>query len=345
MNKVDFKQKLKKLGTVRRKSISVSQEDLIRTSYLQSDDSLPLVVQPKVAALNLATWSEHNRVLIENKLSKQGAILFRDFQLKDVIEFQKFIQEISENILEYSYRSTPRSNVSDKIYTSTEYPAKHHILLHNEMSYSRKWPIKIAFYCIKKANEGGETPIADSRKVFARINTKIKEKFMDKKLMYVRNYGAGLDLTWQNAFNTNDKSEVETYCHQAGIELEWRDKDNSDVDLRTRQVCQVITKHPKTLETVWFNQAHLLHISNIEPTVREQLLANFQEEDLPRNVYYGDGSKIENSILEEIREIYQQESIIFPWQEGDVLLLDNLLYAHGRRPFKGSRRVVVGMAN
>ena len=73
MNKVDFKQKLKKLGTVRRKSISVSQEDLIRTSYLQSDDSLPLVVQPKVAALNLATWSEHNRVLIEDKLSLESS--------------------------------------------------------------------------------------------------------------------------------------------------------------------------------------------------------------------------------------------------------------------------------
>ncbi len=344
MNNTGFKKNLKKLGTISRKSISVSQDELIKTSYLQSDNSLPLIVQPNVDNLNLAVWTQHNRTWIENQLLKQGGILFRGFQLNNVTEFQKFIQTISENLLEYSYRSTPRSHVTGNIYTSTEYPATHFIPLHNEMSYSRKWPMKIAFCCINKALQGGETPIADSRKIFARIDAKIKEKFLQKQVMYVRNYGVGLDLTWQNVFNTNNKLEVETYCHQEGIELEWRDSNTSGIDLKTRQICQVIAKHPKTSEIVWFNQAHLFHISNIEPTVRAQLLTNFKEEDLPRNVYYGDGSAIETSILEEIREIYQQESIIFPWQEGDVLLLDNMLYAHGRMPFQGSRKVVVAMA-
>jgi alpha-ketoglutarate-dependent taurine dioxygenase len=69
-----------------------------------------------------------------------------------------------------------------------------------------------------------------------------------------------------------------------------------------------------------------------------------QEEDFPRNAFYGDGSHIEASILDEIREAYHCEAVSFPWRRGDVLMLDNMLTAHGRAPFSGSRKVVVGMA-
>lgn len=331
---------LKKLGNISRKTISLSPEELIKTSYVQQDSLLPLVVQPAVDELNLTAWAHNNRQFIQNHLWKHGGILFRDFKVDGVTEFERFIQAVAGELLEYSFRSTPRSKVNGNIYTSTEYPATQFIPLHNEMAYSRNWPLKIAFFCVKKAEQGGETPIADSRKVFERIKPEIREKFMQKKVMYVRNYGGGIDLPWQNVFNTDSKPEVEKYCVKAGIEFEWKENDR----LRTRQICQAVAKHPKTNEMVWFNQAHLFHISNLEPTVCQELLATFKAEDLPRNAYYGDGSTIEDDVLEAIRQVYQQETIIFPWQEGDVLLLDNMLATHGRTPFSGSRQVVVGMA-
>jgi len=330
-----------KPGSVRRKTISVSQSNLIKTELIQSTSLLPLVVQPAGERLNLITWAASNRDWIETHLLKHGGILFRNFKINGTTEFEQFIQTISGELLDYSYRSTPRSQVSGKIYTSTEYPASQSIPLHNEMAYSLNWPMKIWFFCLKSAEAGGETPIADSRKVFARLDSKIKEKFMQKKVMYVRNYGDKLDLNWQNVFQTTNKSEVENYCRKSGIEFEWKDSNH----LRTRQVCQAVATHPKTGETVWFNQAHLFHVSSLEREVYQSLLAAFKEEDLPRNSYYGDGSPIEAFMLDEIRQVYQEEVVVFPWEEGDILMLDNMLAAHGRLPFAGSRKVLVGMAN
>ncbi len=332
---------MNKIGTIKRKKINLYSQELVKVSPFQSGENLPIVIEPSGEKLNLISWANNNRELIEKHLLKQGGILFRNFQLNSIPEFEKFLQSTFGKLLEYSYRSTPRTQVNNQIYTSTEYPPEASIPLHNEMAYSNSWPMKICFYCVQAATEGGMTPIANSRKVFERINPKIREIFQDKKVMYIRNYGNGLDLPWQNVFQTNDKLEVEKYCEQAEIKLEWIGENS----LRTYQICQAVATHPITNEMVWFNQAHLFHVSSLKSEVREQLLSLVKESDLPRNAYYGDGTPIESSILDEIREIYQQEAIHFSWQTGDVLLLDNMLTAHGRTPFVGNRKVVVGMTN
>lgn len=341
MNNLDCEAKdMQKLKFVKRKVINSKQETLVDVNFISDNTFMPLVVSPIVDGVNLLAWSAENRHLIEKNLLQYGGILFRNFAVNSVEEFQYFLKANSTGeLLDYTYRSTPRTQVSEKIYTSTEYPADQFIPLHNENSYSNLWPMKICFLCVKSAEKGGETPIADSRKIFESINPAIKKRFIEKQVMYVRNYG-NLDLPWQDVFQTKNKLDVENYCHQAGIEFEWRDSNS----LRTRQVCQAVAKHPQTGAMVWFNQAHLFHISSLLPEVRESLLSLLQEDEFPRNAYYGDGSHIETSVLDEIREIYEQESIRFMWQQGDILMLDNMLTAHGRMPFSGRRKIVVGMA-
>lgn len=310
-----------------------------RVSYLTSDTLLPVVVNP-TEMQSLTDYGEAIERMVGTHLSTVGGLLFRGFPIESAADFEAFVRMISPDLASYEFGSTPRSQVHNQIYTSTEYPPHQHIPLHNEQAYTTEWPMKIWFYCAQASPEGGYTPIADSREVYRHIPVRIRERFIEKGVMYVRNYGNGLDVPWTKVFNTADRQAVERFCRVAGIVYEWK----PDGELRTRQVCQAVAVHPRTNETVWFNQAHLFHVSNLEPAVREALLSVVSEADLPRQACYGDGTAIETAVLDEIRDAYQCQAVQFPWQKGDVLMLDNMLAAHGRTPFKGPRKILVAMA-
>lgn len=324
----------------KRKSLKISSQDLIETEYLHPEKNFPLVIKSSVRKVDLAAWASSNRDFIDTQLLKHGAILFRGFNVDNVTEFEQVIKAICFEALEYRYRASPRTQVSDRIYTSTDYPADQSIFPHNEHAYSPSFPLKIFFYCLTPAQQGGETPIGSCREIFERIDPKIRERFMEKKVMYMRNFGDGFGLPWQTVFQTTEKAKVEEYCRIHDIKVEWKDGER----LRTRQVGPAVVKHPRTGELVWFNHATFFHVSTLEKNTREALLAGFKEEDLPTNTYYGDGSPIEPAVLESLREVYQQAMVTFPWQKGDILFLDNMLAVHGRNPFVGPRQVLVGMA-
>ena len=329
---------IKKLRGIKRKAVDLSRVRDVKTTYLRSGETLPLVIQPEMDEMDLADWSGSNRSFIETNLLSHGSILFRGFNVPSVFEFERFASAVCPELFG-EYGDLPRERAGGKVYGSTPYPADETILFHNESSHMHRWPMKIWFFCLKAAEQGGESPIMDCRKAYQLMDKGIRERFAKKNLMYVRNYTDGLDVSWQEFFHTTDKSAVEDYCRKASINFEWRDGNH----LRTRQVCPAVVKHPQTGELVFFNQIQLHHVSCLERATRESLLSMMREEDLPRNVYYGDGSLIEDSIVEEIGELYQKIAVSFPWREKDILMVNNMLTAHSRNPFVGTRKIVVAM--
>jgi alpha-ketoglutarate-dependent taurine dioxygenase len=325
-----------------RKAVRLSGESLIKTRYLDAERMLPLVIEPATEGVNLVEWVRSQRDYVADELDKYGGILFRGFNLSTTDEFEAFISAACSAPLNYSERSSPRSQVSGNIYTSTDYPPSESIFLHNEQSYNLSFPTRIFFFCLVPAEEGGETPIADSRKVLGRLRPEVCDRFVEKGYMYVRNFGDGLGLTWQEAFQTSDPAEVEAYCRSHQIEWEWKEEQRR---LRTRQVRRVLARHPRNGQLTWFNHLTFFHVSSLAPHIRSSVLAECSPEDLPNNTYYGDGTPIEPEVLDHLREAYRSETVSFPWQKGDVLMLDNMLVAHARSPFRGQRKVVVGMAD
>ncbi len=299
---------------------------------------LPALITPAGRGESLLDALPRLRDEIEAKVATVGGVLLRGFDVPSVEGFREFASRFGHPLLSYEFGSTPRTAVGGGVYTATEYPAHQSIPLHNEQAYTRQWPMKAWFHCVTPAAEGGETPIADSRAIYRRMPASIRDRFAPG-VIYVRNYG-DFDVPWQQVFNTESRQEVEAFCRSNGIQWEWK----PDGDLRTTQRCQAIETHPVTGEVVWFNQAHLFHVSNLQPEVRESLVELLGIENVPRNTCFADGAPIPDAMLDEVRAVLDAETVSFKWEQGDVTMLDNMLVAHARSPFKGPRKVVVAMA-
>lgn len=327
-----------KFKKARPKAVSVAEETLVETRTFEPGTTMPLVVEPKNDDVDVIDWAAANREFLEGKLLEHGALLFRGFGVGSVAEFENLCQAICPHLYG-GYGDLPKNDQGENVYEVTPYPPSKTILFHNESSHMARWPTRQFFFCEVPAEEGGETPIVDCRRIYEAMPARIRDAFEEKGLLYVRNFIEGLDVSWQEFFHTDRREDVERHCRESSFDLEWIGEN----DLRVKQHALGVTRHPKTDEKVFFNQVQLHHVAALDDDLRESMGALFDRDQFPRNVYYGDGSPILDEDVREIIRIYWDLAVAFQWQPGDVVMVDNMLVSHARNPYRGERKMAVAL--
>ena len=276
---------------------------------------------------------------LDDLLVREKALVFRGFGVTPE-KFDAVLDRLLPHRLAYVNGNSPRTKVGSNVYTSTEYPPEFTISMHNEMSYASRWPSRLAFFCQIAAATGGATPRVDAALWLESLDPEVREAFAGG-VRYTQNLhgGQGLGKSWQQTFETDDRAVVDDYLEAAGAEWTWR----ADNSLHVEQPRPSTTRHPATGTEVWFNQSDQWHPAALGDETAKALAQILPPEELPQYVTFGDGSTIPDEYVIQVRDRGLENAIDVDWRVGDVMVFDNLLVAHGRRPFTGARRILVAM--
>jgi alpha-ketoglutarate-dependent taurine dioxygenase len=310
-------------------------------------DLLPVVLTPGdgdriVSADGVVAWATARRAALVSDLHECGALLLRGFPIHGAADFEALATVFCGELANYVGGNSPRTRIQGSVFTTTEYSQTEKISLHNEGSYLRRMPRVILFHCEVAPVDRGQTPLADSRRIYQAMSPAVRDRFASRRVRYINNLhdgGGGIGKAWPTVFQTSNRREVERRLAADGYEFEWK----RDGGLRTSIVADAVALHPETRVPVWINQAEQWHLSSLNPKARAALASIMPERDFPHHACFADGSPFDEADLAHIRAVMADEERVFQWQPGDVLLCDNYLVMHGRQPFTGPRRILAAM--
>jgi alpha-ketoglutarate-dependent taurine dioxygenase len=250
-----------------------------------------------------------------------GLVLLRGFDV-DVPRFKQFTDSLCSEYRTYVGGASARRPVGgeETVLTVTEPDMTFGIPLHGEMYYTKHRPEVLCFYCARPAAVRGETTVADGVGLYQHLSPQLRELFATRRIKYVCTYPQG---RWQQLFQTDDPAAVKAYC------------DRNDMTVTVRKDGSCVTEY--------LTSAILQKTGGPPPVFIHNMFTMLQWElsgAMHRVVRWEDGSALSAAIVNELLAFENQSAFPLSWQPGDVLVVDNTRFLHGRRDFSDSKREI-----
>jgi alpha-ketoglutarate-dependent taurine dioxygenase len=287
------------------------------------------------------SWAAEHRDALRAVVAEHGSVLVRGLGMRDAAEIGAVFRRLATGLMTEKEAFAPRRTYSAGVYSSSKWPPNQPMCMHHELSYTLEFPGLMLLACLAAPTDGGATAVADSPTVLDALPTELIERFEREGWLLTRNYNDEIGASFAEAFGTEYRGAVESYCRANAIEFEWQ----PDGGLRTRQRRSAVVRHPVTGQRCWFNQIAFLNEWTLAPEVREFLVDVYGADGLPFNTRFGNGDPIGEDVVQLLNQVYEANTAREPWQAGDLMLVDNVRTAHSREPFEGPREVLVAMAD
>ncbi|XP_076953382.1 clavaminate synthase-like protein At3g21360 [Bidens hawaiensis] len=306
----------------------------------------PTVLSPNTStnstATELTAFEEAikaHKPWLESLLLKSGAILFRGFPVVSPSDFNCVVEAFGFPELSYMGGAAPRTQVVGRVYTANESRLDKEIPFHHEMAYLPDPPTKLFFFCDEEPGMGGETPIVLSHIIYEKMKDKHPDfvaKMEEHGLMYTNIAGDNDDSSshtgrsWKSVYKTDDKNIAEERAAKQGTKLKWMD---NGVKIISSPLPAIRIEEESGRKT-WFNS---LASGYCGPATEKTGNHN-------TSVEVGNGDPVSDDVVKDLLKVLKEECVAIPWKKGDVLLVNNLMVLHSRRPLvKPPRRILVSL--
>lgn len=289
--------------------------------------------------------------ILTKKLALHGTLLFRGLPINGAHDFSKFAHAFGYKPHEIIGIVVDRPLLAPNIGPANEAPKEVLVYNHNESPQVPHAPEYIFFYSHKAPYKGGESPIASSLELFHRAQQEIPEfirELTEKGILSRVTYkvdqqykgGATLKQSFGKHVQPGDdeatrRSKIETQIarYGRGKHTTWEWTDDGGLILEHR--LPVIRTQPQTgLPTLFTGLAAYYKNAKVNGAgrnVTQQL--------------YGDGTPIPEEYLARLADLTDEIRVLHKWQQGDVLVYDNIIAQHGREPWEGEQGDRVIMAS